>query len=34
MGMTYDGLHPSDQGNEAIARMLAEKMNEVLEKIR
>ncbi len=27
---TYDGLHPSDKGNEAIACLLAEKIKEVL----
>ena len=28
---TYDGLHPSDKGNEAIACLLAEKIREVLQ---
>ena len=30
VGMTFDGLHPSDEGNEAIAQLLAEKLREVL----
>ena len=29
-GMTYDGLHPSDQGNERIAQILSEVMERVL----
>jgi lysophospholipase L1-like esterase len=28
--MTYDGLHPSDKGNEIIADMLADKMKAIL----
>lgn len=28
--MTYDGLHPSDEGSEVIAGILAETINEVL----
>jgi lysophospholipase L1-like esterase len=27
IGMTYDGLHPSDKGNEVIARMLISVIN-------
>lgn len=30
MDRTYDGLHPSDLGNEIIAKILAEKIREVL----
>lgn len=30
IGMTYDGLHPSDMGNEIIAKCLAEKMKEMM----
>lgn len=30
VGMTFDGLHPSDEGNEAIAKLLAEKLQEIL----
>jgi lysophospholipase L1-like esterase len=29
-GMTYDGLHPSDKGNEIIARMIARTMKSLL----
>jgi lysophospholipase L1-like esterase len=28
-GMTYDGLHPSDKGNEIIARMIVRKMKSI-----
>ena len=31
--MTFDGLHPSDEGNEAIAKLLAEKLQEILEQL-
>ena len=27
---TYDGLHPSDKGNEVIASLLAAKLEELL----
>lgn len=30
IGMTYDGLHPSDMGNEIIAKCLAEKIREMM----
>lgn len=33
VGMTFDGLHPSDEGNEAIAKLLAEKLQEILEQL-